>query len=194
MSSHDKRAEMFGPLCTNSFYTVALILSLNWQSAHWGTVCRSFLNVTKVRGNNKKKRNKRPRQEIQRKRRSIRWKEWKCCLCWLPDCAAVPCVCVGCALSLRQLINPALLFSPRVLSTVSSTLHNHPAQGWEVQGRLGRRAGRRSCHPAAWYQTILHTPQLCLGLDMPHRDVKLAPSTFLPRSPAFLTTDNSFFY
>ncbi|TWW68004.1 Transcription factor SOX-6 [Takifugu flavidus] len=33
----------------------------------------------------------------------------------------------------RRLINPALLHSPRAPSTVSATLHNHPAQGREVR-------------------------------------------------------------
>lgn len=85
----------------------------------------------------------------EKKREGIRRKEWECCLCWLPDSTAVPCVCVGCALNPCQLINPALLHSPQALSTVSATLHNHPTQGWEVQSR--------SCHPGAWYQTTLHT-------------------------------------
>lgn len=57
-------------------------------------------------------------------------------------------VCGGCALNRCQLINPALLHSPRALSTVSATLHNHPAQGreersWLALGRATPALGTR---------------------------------------------------
>lgn len=113
-----------------------------------------------------------------KKGESIRQKEWECCLCWLPASTAVPCVCVGCALNPRQLINPALLHTPQGLSTVSATLHNHPAQGWEEQaGPVSRATLALGTRPP--YTSL----QLCLGLDMPHRDEKLALSTFLPSLP-----------
>lgn len=115
--------------------------------------------------------------EMERRRgKGIRRKEWECCLCWLPDSTAVPCVCVGCALNWCQLINPALLHSPQALSTVSATLHNHPTQGWEVQSwPVGRATLALGTRPP-------YTPlQLCLEHDMQHRDENLALSAFLSR-------------
>lgn len=143
----------------------------------------SVLNVYK---NTKNKLNscsfKSKWKEGRKKRGKVKWRTRKgedirraCCLCWLSDSTAVPCVCVGCALNLCQLINPALLHSPQALSTVSATLHNHPTRGWEVQsGPAGRATLVLGTRPPL-------TPlQLCLQLDMQRRDEKLAPATFLP--------------
>lgn len=92
----------------------------------------------------------------------------------------MPCVCVGCAVNLSQLINPALLHSPQALSTVSATLHNHPTQGREVQSRpVGRATLVLGTRPP-------YTPlQLCLELDMQRRDEKLALARFLHHIPDF---------
>lgn len=93
----------------------------------------------------------------------------------------MPYVCVGCALNQCQLINPALLHSPRAPSTVSATLHNHPAQGREVLGwpPLGRATLALGTRPP---QTPL---QRRLEHDINRTDEERAPSMLLPA--AFLS-------
>lgn len=115
------------------------------------------------------------KRAVRDEEKGIRWKEWECCFCWLPDSIAVPCLCVGCALNPRQLINPALLHSPRALSTVSAMPHNDPAPGWEVQSRpVGRATLALGTRPP-------YTPlQLCLELNMPRGDENSALSTLSP--------------
>lgn len=112
------------------------------------------------------------RRMERRKGKDIRRKEWECCLRWLPDSTAVPCVCVGCALNRCQLINPAALHSPQALSTVSATLHNHPTRGWEVQSwPVGRATLALGTRPP--YTPLQRCPEH-LG------DENLTLSTLLP--------------
>lgn len=131
----------------------------------------TYQTVLNKRKQNRRKTTKRrikTKKRIKREGNGIRWRESECCLYWLTNRIAVPCVCVGCALNSRQLINPALFHSPQALSTVSAALHNHLAQGWEVPpGRATLALGTRPPHTSL---------QVCLKLDMPQGDEKLALS------------------